>query len=173
MSSKSIDGKDFRCALGKFPTGVTIITAKDGEGKPVGITASSFNSVSIDPALILWSVDKGTYSASIFKEAEYFAVNVLSKAQMNLSNHFASRDEDKFSGIDYTECPNGSPLFNDCAAQFECKKWNVYEGGDHFIIIGEVIDYRYTLGAEPLVFAGGNYAVSALHPLLANNEKIL
>lgn len=164
MKKDSFDIKDFRRALGKFPTGVTIITGNDSKGEPLGVTASSFNSVSIDPPLVLWSVDKGAFSAAVFQDAEYFAVNVLSKMQVDMSNRFAGRGEDKFKGVSYKKGTYGSPLFQDCAAQFECKTWKVYEGGDHFIIVGEVLDYSYTEEHAPLVFAGGSYGVSMQHP---------
>lgn len=170
MSSSKIDVRDFRRALGQFPTGVTIITTKDDNGKPIGVTASSFNSVSVDPPLVLWSVDKGAFSAPIMEKAEHFAVNVLSKGQVDMSNRFAGRSEDKFAGVEYTESPHGSPLFEGCAAQFECKTWSVYEGGDHLIIVGEVLDYRHTEGSAPLVFACGSYAVSMQHPSSISSE---
>jgi len=163
-TTTEFDVRDFRRALGQFPTGVTIITTKDENGEPIGVTASSFNSVSISPALVLWSVDKGAFSASIMENAEHFAVNVLSKSQVDMSNRFAGRGEDKFAGVDYTDCPNGSPLFRGCAAQFECKTWNIYEGGDHLIIVGEVLDYRHDESEAPLVFACGSYAVPMQHP---------
>ncbi len=164
MSETKIDVRDFRRALGQFPTGVTVMTTLDEEGKPVGVTASSFNSVSIDPALILWSVDKSAYSAVLFEKSTHFAVNVLGKDQVELSNRFAGRGEDKFSGVKYTEGLGACPLLEHCAAQFECKTWNVYDGGDHLIVVGEVIDYRHNESLSPLVFAQGSYAVSMQHP---------
>jgi len=128
------------------------------------MTASSFNSVSIDPALVLWSIDKGALTLEAFRNATHFAVNVLNENQVDLSNNFAVRGGDKFSGITYSDDPKGCPLLPDCAAQFECKTWNIYEGGDHYIIVGEVLDFRSIEEAAPLVFAGGNYAVTAKHP---------
>lgn len=171
-NKQEFDIKTFRRALGQFPTGVTIITTKDEKGEPIGVTASSFNSVSISPALVLWSVDKGAFSASIMENASHFAVNILSKSQIDMSNRFAGRGEDKFAGIDYSECPNGSPLFKDCSAQFECKTWNVYEGGDHLIIVGEVLDYRHDEAQPPLVFACGSYAVSMQHPSTVASDTL-
>lgn len=162
-ASIEFDTKDFRRALGKFPTGVTIITAKDKEGKPIGVTASSFNSVSIDPALVLWSVDKNGFSTKAIQQAEYFAINVLSTSQVDMSNRFAGRDPNKFNGVPYSESPHGSPLFKHCAAQFECRTWNIYEGGDHLIIVGEVLAYRHFEAIPPLVFVDGDYATSAEH----------
>jgi flavin reductase (DIM6/NTAB) family NADH-FMN oxidoreductase RutF/DNA-binding MarR family transcriptional regulator len=160
----AFDIKDFRRALGQFPTGVTVITTRDKGGDPIGVTASSFNSVSIDPPLVLWSVDKGAYSAGIFENSSHFAVNVLGKDQVATSNKFAGRGEDKFNGVAYQQTESGCALLENCAAQFECKTWNVYEGGDHLIIVGEVIDYRHEQLTSPLVFSSGSYAVSMQHP---------
>lgn len=164
MSQTKFDPKDFRRALSQFPTGVTVITTLDAEGNPVGVTASSFNSVSMDPTLVLWSIDKGAHSLSAFENAERFAVNILSRDQVATSNNFASRGEDKFANAEYTAGLGGAPVLNDYAAQFECKTWAVYEGGDHLILVGEVLGYRYNDDVEPLVFARGSYAVSAQHP---------
>ncbi|MDB4512111.1 flavin reductase [Arenicella sp.] len=167
-----LDVRDFRRALAQFPTGVTIITATTDGGESIGVTASSFNSVSVDPPLVLWSVDKSAHSASIMRDAKHFAVNVLSKAQVDMSNRFAGRGEDKFSGVDYKVNEYGSPLFAGCAAQYECKTWNVYEGGDHLIIVGEVLNYSYQEGMSPLVFACGSYAVSMQHPATVSDDSI-
>jgi 4-hydroxyphenylacetate 3-hydroxylase, reductase component len=172
MSKTEFDPKDFRRALSQFPTGVTVITTLDADGKPLGVTASSFNSVSMDPALILWSIDKAALSLACFEKAEYFAVNILGRDQVDTSNNFASRGEDKFTNVDYSAGPGGAPLLNDYAAQFECKTWAVYEGGDHLILVGEVIDYRYNDNIQPLVFARGSYAISAQHPEMVNSTPV-
>jgi flavin reductase (DIM6/NTAB) family NADH-FMN oxidoreductase RutF/predicted transcriptional regulator len=163
MSNSKFDMRDFRGALGHFPTGVTVITALDEKGQPIGCTASSFNSVSMDPALVLWSVDKSAFSAAIFEKTEYFAVNILSENQVAISNRFAGRGEDKFKDVSYTSGLGGAPLFEDCGAQFECKTWNVYEGGDHLIIVGEVEKYTHDDSLTPLVFSKGSYAVTSPH----------
>ena len=164
----AIDSGEFRQALGKFPTGVTIITTQTAEGKPAGMTASSFNSVSLNPPLILWSVDKQSESAALMTGAEYFAVNVLSESQMALSNQFASPLEDRFAGVDFSTGQFGSPLLAGSAAQLECKTWQVYDGGDHHIIVGEVLNFSTQATAEgSLVFAGGSYAITAAHPELS------
>jgi len=163
MSNSKFDIRDFRGALGHFPTGVTVITALDKDGQPIGCTASSFNSVSIDPALVLWSVDKSAFSAAIFEKSEYFAVNILSESQVDISNRFAGRGEDKFKDISYKSGLGGAPLFDGCGAQFECKTWNVYEGGDHLIIVGEVQKYTHDDSLTPLVFSKGSYAVTSPH----------
>jgi 4-hydroxyphenylacetate 3-hydroxylase, reductase component len=172
MSKTEIDPKDFRRALSQFPTGVTVITTLDGEGKPVGVTASSFNSVSMDPTLVLWSIDKAALSLASFEKAEYFAVNILGRDQVATSNNFASRGEDKFANAAYSAGLGGAPLLNDYAAQFECKTWAVYEGGDHLILVGEVIDYRYNDNIQPLVFARGSYAISAQHPEMVKSSSV-
>ena len=99
VTEQALDPKAFRRALGNFATGVTIMTAQNAQGERVGVTANSFNSVSLDPALILWSIDKNSSSYRIFAEATHFAVNILSAAQIELSNKFARRAEDKFAGV--------------------------------------------------------------------------
>jgi flavin reductase (DIM6/NTAB) family NADH-FMN oxidoreductase RutF/DNA-binding MarR family transcriptional regulator len=166
MSKTKFDVRDFRSALGHFPTGVTVITTIDTNGEPIGCTASSFNSVSMDPALVLWSVDKNAYSAKIFEQAEYFAINVLSENQVPTSNRFAGRGEDKFKDVSYSVGLGGIPLLEDCGAQFECKTWNVYDGGDHLIIVGEVVNYSHNDSKTPLVFSRGSYAITSQHPNL-------
>ena len=167
-----VDVKAFRRALGQFPTGVTVITTLDKAGEPIGVTASSFNSVSIDPPLILWSIDKSAYSAPIFEHSSHFSVNVLGKEQVTTSNQFAGRGEEKFTGIAYQSGKSGCPLLENCAAQFECETWNVYQGGDHLIIVGEVVDYRHEESALPLVFCRGSYAIAMQHPSSMKREQL-
>lgn len=171
MNESKFDARDFRSALGQFPTGVTVITTLKGDGEPIGCTASSFNSVSLDPPLVLWSVDKKAFSAEIFEQAEHFAVNVLSEQQMPISNKFAGRGEDKFKDVKYKSGEGGAPILEECAAHFECKTWNVHDGGDHLIIIGEVVRYNHTATEAPLIFSRGNYAVAAAHPMLCSNGE--
>ncbi|MCH8531795.1 MAG: flavin reductase [Saccharospirillum sp.] len=167
----NFDAKDFRRALGKFATGVTIVTTRDQNGEDLGMTASSFNSVSIDPALILWSIDKNNYGADTFRTAEFFAINVLNDSQVELSNRFARRGEDKFSGITIGRGKGDIALIDGAAAQFECRTWNVYEGGDHYIIVGEVLNYHYAENVNSLVFHNGRYAVSDMHPTMKNSDS--
>ncbi|MNF94827.1 p-hydroxyphenylacetate 3-hydroxylase, reductase component [compost metagenome] len=109
------DPRAFRRALGNFATGVTIMTAAVG-GRKVGVTANSFNSVSLEPALILWSIDKRSTSYEVFNDASHFAVNILAADQIDLSNQFARPKDDKFAGIECEEGAGGAPLFSDCAA---------------------------------------------------------
>lgn len=152
---------NFRRALGQFPTGVTVITAIDDQNRPVGVTASSFNSVSQNPPLILWSVDKNALSAEVFSQAEHFAVNILGKHQIDIANNFARSSKDKFANIPYSNGKNDCPILEDLAACLECRTWSIYEGGDHLIIVGEVMHYRYRDYVVPLIFAQSSYAIPA------------
>lgn len=167
----SLDTRDFRRALGKFATGVTVVTTRDDGGEHYGVTASSFNTVSMDPPLILWSIDKGAYSLAAYREAEHFVVNVLGNDQVEVSNRFASRGEDKFAGIAIEEGLGGAAKVKDAAAHFECRTWNVYEGGDHLIIVGEVMRYGYREEGSALVFHNGRYAVPEPHPMMLPVEE--
>jgi flavin reductase (DIM6/NTAB) family NADH-FMN oxidoreductase RutF len=148
--------RDFRNALGSFPTGVTVITAQDSRGTLAGMTASSFNSVSMDPPLILWSITRSATYFSVFDEASHFCVNVLAEDQQDLSNGFAKEGEKPFDGIPCITGLGGAPLFDGCVAQFQCETWAKYDGGDHVIIVGKVIEFD-SCDKTPLVFAGGGY----------------
>jgi 3-hydroxy-9,10-secoandrosta-1,3,5(10)-triene-9,17-dione monooxygenase reductase component len=145
----SFDATEFRKALGTFATGVTIITARAPDGAKIGLTANSFNSVSLDPPLVLWSLANNAMSFDAFRSASHWAVHVLGADQEDLSGRFARRGEDKFAGLDTDEGEGGVPLLRGCAARFQCRTASQYQGGDHLIFIGE---------AAPLVFHGGKYA---------------
>jgi len=164
--SEQIDSKQFRNALGRFATGVTVVTACDMDAGFVGTTASSFNSVSMDPPLILWSIDKGARSLPAYQNAEHFVVNVLAADQVRMSNHFARQQEDKFVDIDYELNNRGVPVLPGCSAVFHCKNRFQYEGGDHVIIVGEVEEFTAS-ERNSLLFHGGSYAVSEKHPVTA------
>ena len=160
MNTPVIDSKILREALSSFATGVTIVTTVETDGTPVGMTASSFNSVSMEPPLVLWSVTKTALSAPVFKEAEHFSIHVLSSEQMNLSNRFAKSGTDKFDGIEFGRTHQNIPTLSGALTRFDCKTWSIYEGGDHWIIVGEVIDMESKKG-EGLVFSGGSYAIAS------------
>ena len=117
------DPRAFRRALGNFATGVTVVTAATASGRKVGVAANSFNSVSLDPPLVLWSIDKRSNSHEVFEEASHFAVNVLAADQVHLSNNFARPREDRFALIEYEPGEGGSPVFADCSARFHCEKY--------------------------------------------------
>lgn len=159
-SSSKIDPRDFRNVLGAFPTGVTVITAKDDEDKRYGVTANSFNSVSLDPPLILWSIGKTSTSYDAFMAAEFWNVHILAADQEAISNNFAKSGGDKYADIDYQDGIEGAPLIAGCAAVMQCKTEYQYEGGDHIILVGRVLDYQYD-DKESLVFSRGRYAALA------------
>ena len=152
-----IDTQEFRAALGSFATGVTIVTTALEQDVPIGVTASSFNSVSLDPPLVLWSLGKKSQSLSAFRNSGHFAVHILSCAQEDLSNSFAKSGTDKFNGVQWQPGQLGSPVLNEFAAKFECRTVHQYEGGDHIIFVGEVVAFD-ARDQAPLVFHGGSYA---------------
>lgn len=163
MAQAEFDNQAFRQALGSFTTGVTIITATAPDGTPVGLTANSFNSVSLDPPLVLWSLAKTSLSVEAFNKAEHWNVHVLSQHQQDLSNTFASRGEDKFSGIELEDGISDAPLIPACSARFQCRNTVTHDGGDHLIFIGEVVDFDQQ-ALPPLVFQQGQYAMTARKP---------
>ena len=120
---QQLDAKAFRRALGNFATGFTIITTRAPDGTNVGVTASSFSSLSLDPPLILWSSIKETPSCKVFESASHFAVNILASDQMEMSNHFARQQQDKFDGVEWEEGIGGSPIFPHCAGRFQCETY--------------------------------------------------
>lgn len=158
------DKKAFRLALGNFATGVTVVTSCDVDGGWVGITANSFNSVSLDPPLILWSLNRRAWSLPVFEQAGYFIVNVLADDQLDLSNRFATQGKlDKFAGVSAYEGIGGAPVLTGCTGSFQCEKRFTYDGGDHLIFVGEVIDFAST-DKPGLLYHRGQYAVSQPHP---------
>ena len=150
--------RELRNALGCYPTGVTIVTAPDGQGGMVGMTANSFSSVSLDPPLVLWSCALSALSLDAFSKAGYFGVNVLAQRQLEMSRRFATRQHDKFAGIEYEIGEGGVALFDGSAARFQCRTIATHDGGDHRIFIGEVLAFEYRPDVEPLVFTHGSYA---------------
>ena len=151
-----IDVQAFRRCLGKFATGVTVVTCADANGKLCGITANSFSSVSLEPPLILWNIAKVSTSLLAYTEAKHFAINVLASNQEPISSHFAKSDHTLFADVDHELSKNGVPLLPGTIARFECKTHAIHDCGDHFIIIGEVIEFQAKEG-RPLLFFGGQY----------------
>lgn len=164
------DARAFRRALGNFATGVTVITARDPDGRQVGVTANSFNSVSLDPPLVLWSIDKRSSSQDVFDAASHFAVNVLAADQIELSNNFARPKEDRFAGIEYSEGVGGAPVFADCSARFHCEKFQRMDGGDHWILVGKVLAFD-DLGRAPLLYHQGAYSMVLPHTRMTKREE--
>lgn len=157
--SSDFDAREFRATLGTFTTGVTIITTRGPDGVAVGITANSFNSVSLDPPMVLWSLAKSSRSLAAFEASEHWAVHILSADQEALSNRFAKSGEDKFAGVTVEAGLGAVPLLEGCVSRLQCKTSFKYEGGDHIIFVGEVLAFDRTEVA-PLVFHAGKYAVA-------------
>lgn len=153
------DPREFRAALGCFATGVTVVTTRNGEGAPVGLTANSFNSVSLSPPLVLWSLARSSPSLAAFSAAPHWVVHILAADQEDLSKRFATRGIDKFAGLDFDTGVDSVPLLRGCAARFQCRTAFQYDGGDHVIFVGEVIGFDRS-PASPLVFHDGRYALT-------------
>ena len=153
------DARDFRNALGCFPTGVCLVTALAPAGARVGMTANSFSSVSLEPPMVLWSLSRKASAAAVFRDAEYFAINVLAAGDEELAGHFARSSADKFApwAERFAAGLGGVPVLQGAAATFECHSRHRYYGGDHIIVIGVVERYAYR-DAGPLVFHRGRYA---------------
>ena len=149
--NKSKKMEDFKKTLSMFSTGITIVTAIDNLGSPIGMTVNSFSSVSLNPPLILWSIDKKQPSYNFFKNSNGYVVNILSKNQLDLCNIFSSKSKSKFKNINWQRSNNGFPLIDNCLAWFDCIKWNDYPGGDHQILVGEVTDFNFC-NLEPLTY---------------------
>lgn len=153
----SFDAKAFRHALGHFPTGVCVVTSRV-EGALVGMTVNSFNSLSLDPPLVLFSIAASAASLPLWRKAEGYAINVLAENQRELSDRFAKSGGKKWEGATYAEGLFGAPVMPGVAAALECAAWATYPGGDHVLFIAEVKRFRTAAGRRPLVFSNGRYA---------------
>ncbi len=153
----SVDSRELRKALGRFPTGVCVITTTLACGTPMGMTVNSFAGLSLDPALVLWSIQSDSECFDIFEHAKGFTVNVLSKQQIALSNAFAKKGEHDLKPGQYRIGKSGYPVLKGAIASFECKTHAQHEGGDHVIIVGKVIEMQNSPTGEPLIFHGGQY----------------
>jgi len=151
-----ISKEDFRAALSRFPSGVTIVTTKDANGRLHGITVSAFASVSLEPPMILVCIEKKSGSHDAISEKGRFAVHILHEAQNELSNRFAAPIPTKFEGISYRENEWGIPVLNDVSVALECRVAHAHEGGDHTIYVGE-IECAEIKDGNPLVYWHGNY----------------
>lgn len=151
-----------RNALGSFATGVTVVTTRTADGRDIGRTANSFSSVSLDPPMILWSLAKTSSSFEDYRQADHFAVHILSADQSEVSGLFAGKKPDKFEGLGIDRGAGDIPLLTECAARFECRTTYQYEGGDHIIFVGEVTGFEHS-STPPLVFHGGQYGRLVRH----------
>lgn len=152
----AIGQDEFRAALGRFASGVTVVTTRDAAGKSHGITVSAFCSVSLDPPLVLVCIEKITGSSKAINEAGVFIVNILDRSQQALSEHFASTVPDKFAGVVYHPGFEGIPVLDDALVSLECRVTKTCDGGDHTIYIAEVENAGIKDGS-PLVYFHGNY----------------
>ena len=163
MENKEKQIENFKMAMGNYPTGVTVVTAFDEKGKPMGLTVNSFASVSIEPLLILWSIDKHVYSYEEFLKVDKFSVNILASDQSDICTLFSSKVEDRFGQCEWKESDLNLPILSDTLAVLQCKVFKRIEAGDHTIMIGEVLDihnenkepllyHRRTIGAIPEEF---------------------
>lgn len=151
------DPRTLRDALGCFATGVTVVTCLDREGRPIGLTANSFTSLSLDPPLLLVCVAKGAASAGPLSEAENFAVNVLQTGQQPASITFSTRVEDRFGCTPWALGEHGVPVLRDSLSVFECRHHAVHDGGDHLILVGEVKKATFEPSLDPLLYFRGRY----------------
>ena len=150
------DPLELRRAFGCFVTGVTVVTAIDGDGRPRGFTANSFTSVSLDPPLVLVCIARTAGSYPLFSTAPHFAINILSEEQRPISSRFASKEADKFAQIEWRPGRTGSPLIAGTVAWLDCRSEQQIDAGDHLILVGRVLDFRHST-QTPLGFCRGNY----------------
>lgn len=151
------DTTRFRRALAQFATGVTIVTTRDADGHPVGLTANSFNSVSLDPPLVLWSLARAARSLAAFQAHSHYAVCVLAADQVDVARRFASRQADRFAGLPFRIGSGGVPVLEGCVAWFECRNRSRYEEGDHVIFVGQVKRCGSDPARAPLLFHRGAF----------------
>ena len=159
----AFDARELRHALGRFATGITVVTTLTAEKKREGLTANSFTAVSLDPPLVLWSLNRAALSLASFERCHHFAVNVLAAHQRHVANHFARPAPDKFAGIPWQPGLGGCPVLKDCLALFECRLERTVPGGDHLLFIGHVERFRWRAG-DPLLFSCGRYSIAAPLP---------
>ena len=155
-----IDPRSLRDVLARFATGITVVTACGPDGQPFGLTVNSFAALSLDPPMVLWSLKRASPSLAAFTEARHWAVNILADDQADLSRRFATPGIDKFSGVACRPGEAGTPIIEGCLAWLQCRHAAHHAGGDHMILVGEVIDLAYR-DKRPLVFFGGRYMAAA------------
>lgn len=153
-----MDNADFRSALGCFATGITVVTSVTPDGRPMGLTVNSFNSVSLDPPLVLFSLDRRNGDLADFEAAGHFAVNVLTRHQQDVSVRFSTSPETRWPGLDWATLDTGAPVLKDCLAVFDCRTEAVHDGGDHVIFLGRVVAMTApNPDAGPLMYYRGRY----------------
>lgn len=159
----SFSPQEFRTVLGTFATGVTIVTARSAGGELIGLTANSFNSVSLDPPLVLWSLARAAGSMPVLSAGSHYAINILAADQKALAERFATKGAERWGGVAFTQGLSGAPILAGVVASFECFNRSQYEEGDHVIFVGEVERCHHRPDASPLLFHGGRFYTE--HPL--------
>lgn len=154
--SMPVSKDEFRIALSRFVSGITVVTVLGDDNRPAGITVSAFSSVSLEPPLVLACIDKRASVHDYLAEGSHFAVNILAHDQEHLSRRFASKDQDRFDGAGYREGAMGVPLLEGAVAYIECRVVHVYPGGDHTIVVGEV-ESTSAGDHKPLAYYRGGY----------------
>ena len=153
----NIDSRELRNALGRFATGVCIISTVTPDGEPLGLTANSFSSVSLEPPLVLWSLQNNSEVFDVFSTPRYFAINVLAKEHQSHSGRYAKKGDHRLDPGHFNPGKFGAPLISDALVSFECELHATHEGGDHLIIVGRVRNVQTREEGEPLLFYSGNY----------------
>lgn len=156
-ASAAFAATDLKKVYGHFATGISIITGRQPDDGPFGLTVSSFQALSLDPPLVLYSVQKGAASLEFLSAKRTFGVSVLAHGQDWIARQFAERRPDRFANVDWTAGRHGSPLIDSAIAAFECELWGTYEGGDHVIVVGRVMDLAATAEGSPLVYFRGGF----------------
>ena len=151
------DPRTLRDALGCFATGVTVVTCLNAAGEPAGLTVNSFTSVSLDPPLLLVCIAKAAASAGALTQASHVAVNVLQTGQQPASIRFSTRDQDRFGATPWACGEAGAPILKDSLGVFECERFALYDGGDHHILVGQVVKASFDAALDPLLFFRGRY----------------
>lgn len=164
------DTRALRNAFGRFATGVTIVTAAGADGCPIGLTANSFSSISLDPPLVSWCLGLRSPLCAAFRAVPHFAVNVLSEAQADLSARFAAPLPDRFGGVDWSPGWSGAPLLDGCVAHFECTRVLDFEAGDHLLFLGRVEAFAHR-DAAPLIFYLGRYGAGWAEPVVPRHGR--
>lgn len=153
----SFDKREFRTVLGQFATGVCVVCTRNAQGQQIGLTVNSFSSVSLEPPLVLWSLQKDSEFYQVYANAKRYSINVLASSQQALSGYYAKKGDHLMDDEHYC-CPDNCDAYmHDTLASFQCEQYAVHEAGDHLIIIGRVVDFINTETTEPLLFHGGSY----------------
>ena len=157
----TFDPRALRDAFGQFATGVTVVTVADGQGRPTGVTVGSFTSLSLEPALCLFSLARTQTSCRWIEEADAFNISVLARDGEAVAWQCARPAPDKLAGIDWTPGRNGLPLIEGALARFECARWAIHDGGDHVIVVGRILHFDRAEEGAPLVFHRGSMTTLA------------